>query len=200
MSKSRVGSRGLRMRLKAVNRGFTLLELMIVLAIVAIGIALAVPSYEDVLQRRETTSKAESLAAFLAYAQSAAMKRNTEISIQLSRTSDNDWCLGADESLTGCDCTGDDAADLCTIDGVVRTISSATQTRSSMTDAAADVVFAFDPIRGTMITADLGNDHDFTLQSDNGKYELEVQVGVTGRIRVCNSDSSKAVPGFKPCQ
>lgn len=199
MSKSRDENRGSGMQLMAKNRGFTLLELMIVLTVVAIGIALAVPSYEEVLQRRETTSKAESLAAFLAYAQSAAMKRNTAISIQLTRIDANDWCIGADESLTGCDCRGVDEDDLCTIEGVTKSINSTTQTRSNLSDYAVDTVFAFDPIRGTMITADLGNPHSFTLQSDNGNYELEVNVGVTGRIRVCNSDPDKAVPGFKSC-
>jgi len=199
MNISRYGNRGFGMRAKNTNRGFTLLELMIVLVIVAIGITLAIPSYEEVLQKRETTSKAESLAAFLAYAQSAAVKRNMEISVQLNYIAPDNWCIGVDESSTGCNCTGTDAADLCTIEGVTRTMSSATQTRSSMAAYAADTVFAFDPIRGTMINSDLGIDHNFTLQSDNGNYELRVEVGATGRIKVCNSDSSKAVPGFKPC-
>ena len=186
-------------KLRDRNRGFTLLELMIVLLISAIGIALAVPSYESLMQRRETTAKAESLAAFLAYAQSVAVKRNRGISVQLSYTDANNWCLGVDESLTGCNCTGLDAADLCTVEGVTKTIDSSTQTRSNMSAYAADTVFAFDPIRGTMIADDLAVDHDFTIQSDNGDFELQVVISATGRIRVCNSDNSKAVGGVKPC-
>jgi type IV fimbrial biogenesis protein FimT len=188
------------MRPKAANRGFTLIELVIVVLIAAIGVALAVPSYEDTMQRRETTSKAESLAAFLAYAQSAAMKKNTEISVQLSYTDTDNWCIGVDESSAGCDCTGTDIANLCTVDGVTRILNSADQVRSSMTDYNTDdTLFVFDPIRGTMVTEDLLKDHYFTLQSDNTKYAVRVDVGVTGRIKVCNFDSSKAVPGFKPC-
>ena len=52
------------MGIRITNKGFTLLELMIVMVIVAIGVALAVPAYQDLMQRRETTSKAEQLSAF----------------------------------------------------------------------------------------------------------------------------------------
>jgi type IV fimbrial biogenesis protein FimT len=199
MIKTKVGNWKGGMWPKAVNRGFTVIELMIVVVIVAIGVALALPSYEDTMQRRETTSKAESLAAFLAYAQSAAMKKNTEISVQLSYTDTDNWCIGVDESSAGCDCK--DNPNLCTVDGVTRILNSADQGRASMTDEynVDDTLFVFDPIRGTMVTGDFGNLHFFTLQSENTRYELRVDVSVTGRIKVCNFDSSKAVPGFKPC-
>ena len=186
------------MRKIKFNSGFTLLELMIVMVIVAIGIALAVPTYQNVTQRRQTTAQAEEVAAFLAYTQSEAVKKNTPISVELKWTSANNWCIGAAETLTGCDCTGGGTA--CTIEGVSKTMGSATQVKSSMlSPGASDKVFAFDPIRGTMIDVDLTPAHAFTLQSDNAKYELRVDVAPTGRIKICNSDSNRAVPGFKPC-
>jgi type IV pilus assembly protein PilA len=37
--------------MKAINKGFTLIELMIVIAIVAILVALAVPAYQDYVKR-----------------------------------------------------------------------------------------------------------------------------------------------------
>ena len=185
------------MRKMKFNPGFTLLELVIVMAIVAIGVALAVPTYQNVTQRRQTTAQAEELAAFLAFTQSEAIKKNTPISVELKYTSANNWCIGAAETLTGCDCKGLGTA--CTIEGVFRTMSSATQEKSSMLSPGSDdVVFAFDPVRGTMIDIDL-IPHAFTLQSDNAKYELRVDVAPTGRIKICNSDSNKTVPGFKPC-
>lgn len=183
------------------GRGFTLLELIIVLVIVAIGIALAVPTYQDVTQRRQTTAQAQDLAAFLGYAQSQAMKANTPISVELKFTSSTNWCIGAAEGLTGCDCTGTDTANLCTIDGTAWTMSSATQKHSSLQSPApsSDLVFAFDPTRGTMIGGDLTPVHAYDLQSDSGQYQLRVDVGATGRIKVCNPDLSKKVYGFPAC-
>jgi Tfp pilus assembly protein FimT len=172
---------------------------MIVLVIVAIGVALATPTFQDVTQRRQTTAQAQELAAFLSFAQGEAVKKNTPISVELKFTSPSNWCIGAAETLTGCDCTGVGTA--CTIEGVTVTMGSATQEHSSMLTPAvlADKVFAFDPIRGTMIADDLANSHTFTLQSDNAKYALRVDVAATGRIKVCNPLSSKAVHGYKSC-
>ena len=184
------------MRIRIANKGFTLLELMIVMVIVAIGVALAVPAYQDVIQRRETTSKAEQLSAFLAYAQSEAVKTNEMISVQLSYTNKDDWCIGVSEGDSGCDCNVSNA---CLVNGVEKVLSSATQTTSSMTDYNGDdLTFVFDPIRGTMISADLAEDsHHFALKSDNENWELQVDVGVTGRIRICYPNN--IVPGYKPC-
>ena len=189
------------MKLNATNRGFTLLELIIVMVIIAIGVALAVPSYQDIIERRETTSQAEQLSAFMSYAQSAAVKSNQMISVQLMHTDANNWCIGANEGNTGCDCTEtlSTAADFCSIDDVAKIMSSATQTRSSMLSYEIDTTLTFDPIRGTMASADLGNDHGFVLQSDNTNWQLRVDIGVTGRIRICNPDSDKAVHGFQAC-
>ncbi len=180
-------------------RGFTLLELMIVMVIVAIGVALAVPSYQDILERRHTTAQAEELAAFLAYAQSEAVKTNKMVSVELTHTSPNHWCIGANEGDAGCNCTGDDSNNLCLLNGVTKTMDSSTQAKSSMSDYSADTTFVFDPVRGTMISVDLGPDHFFKVESDNGNWALEVNIGPTGRIRICNPDSDKEVPGFKPC-
>lgn len=183
------------------NRGFTILELMIVLVIVAIGVALAVPTYQDVVQRRETMAKAEGLAALLAFAQSEAMKYNQMISVQLTWNNKDDWCIGANEGNTGCDCEEVDttAGNYCSLNDVPKIITSATQTRSSMSTHSVDTTLVFDPIRGTMAAADLLNDHSFTMRSDNNNWVVRVDVGVTGRIRICNPESDKAIPGYKVC-
>lgn len=184
------------------NRGFTLLELVIVMVIVAIGVALAVPSYQDVLQRRATTSQAEQLSVFLAQAQSEAVKTNQMISVQLSYTDPNNWCIGASEGLAGCNCN---TVNACMLNGVEKVISSPNQALFSMADNTADInfdaIFVFDPIRGIMISADLDPDliHSFRLDSNNTHWSVLVDVAVTGRIRICNPEVSKAVPGYRPC-
>jgi len=159
----------------ATNRGFTLVELMIVLAVLAIGVALAVPSYSDVMQRRETTAQAEELVTFVAFAQSEAVKYNEMISVHVTYTDKDNWCIGANEGSAACDCTvtDTDAANYCSLNGVA--------------------------IRGTMAVADLGTNHGVTLGSDNGNWALQIDVGATGRTRICNPDSTMAVPGYKSC-
>ena len=188
-------------RVIAANRGFTLLELMIVMVIVAIGVALAVPSYSDAMQRRETTAQAEDLVAFVSFAQSESVKYNEMISVHLTYTDKDNWCIGANEGNAPCDCTETDtgAANFCSLNDVATIMRSAAQTYSSMTAASTDRTLVFDPIRGTMATADLGTNHGLTLESDNGHWSVQVDVAATGRVRVCNPDSAKAIPGYQSC-
>lgn len=183
------------------NRGFTLLELMIVLVIVAIGVALAVPSYQNTVERRETTAQAEELAAFVSFAQSEAVKYNEMISVHLTYTDANNWCIGANEGSTACDCTetNTSAEDYCSLNDVPTILQSSAYTKSGMTAPSPDRTLAFDPVRGTMAVADLGTNHGVTLQSDNGNWSLQMDVGATGRIQLCNPDSAKAIPGYKAC-
>jgi len=188
------------MRSRHRAAGFTLIEMMIVLVVIAVGLALAIPTYEDIHQRRQATSEAEQLAVFLAYAQGDAIKANQQVSVQLSYTSSTNWCIGAAEGDSGCDCTETDEsqADYCALSGVHHVMDNADFDRSGMTSYSADMLFVYDPVRGIKSTGDLAN-HSYTIQSSNGNWALQVNVGPTGRIRVCNPDSAKAVPGFELC-
>ena len=187
--------------LSAKDRGFTILELMIVMVVVAVGVALATPYYQDVMQRRETTSQAESLVAFVSFAQSEAIKYNEIISVHLTYTDAKDWCIGANEGNAACDCTETNtlAPNFCSLNGVAKILRSPQNTRISMTPPATDRTFAFDPVRGTMTSAYLGNDPNMILDSDNGNWSLEVDIEETGRILICNWDPDKAVPGYQAC-
>ena len=182
------------------QRGFTLIELMITLVVVAVGVALAVPTYENIQQRRQTTAQAEELAAFLGYAQSEAVKSNELISVELTWTDANNWCIGANEGTAGCDCTEavTTEPDYCSLNGMPHIMTSVANAKSSMSAYSADTTFVYDPIRGIKNTGDLAN-HAYTLQSDNADWSLQVNVGPTGRIRVCNPDANKKVSGYDLC-
>lgn len=75
-------------------RGFTLIELVIVLVIAAIALALAVPAYQNIIEKRQTTAKAEELASFLASAQGESVKMNRRVSVATRYTDANNWCVG----------------------------------------------------------------------------------------------------------
>lgn len=189
-------------KLIAGNRGFTILELMIVMVIASIGLTLATPYYQDVTHRRETTAQAEDLVAFMSFAQGEAIKNNEMISVTLTYTDKDNWCMGANEGNAPCDCTEviTSNADFCSLNGVAAIITSAAYTKSGMTDYnETDTTLVFDPVRGTMDSADFGTDHGIILESDNGNWSLKVDVEATGRIRICNPDPDKAVPGYQPC-
>jgi len=61
--------------------GFTLIELLVVIAVIGISVTLAVPSWEQVSQKRNLTNATEQIAAVMAVAQTEAQKRNQQSGI-----------------------------------------------------------------------------------------------------------------------
>jgi type IV fimbrial biogenesis protein FimT len=73
------------------QRGFTLIELVIAVAIVAILLVVGIPSLSDLMASQRVRSTANDLFMDLSYARSEAIKRNA--SVQLIRTG-SDWTGG----------------------------------------------------------------------------------------------------------
>ena len=173
-------------------RGFTIIELLIVVMIVAIGVALATPTYQDAIQKRHTESRSERFASFVNHAQSESIKRFQTVTVNVNWTAAKDWCVGAVEGEMACDCTGLDADNLCVIDSETYVLASEAGFKSGLLDpgvAGNGVTFTFDPTRGIMSNANnsLGLDHAFVFRSDNAHFEATIDVLPTSRIAICSS-------------
>lgn len=68
-------------RRPARGRGFTLIELMVTIAVMAVLLGIAVPSFNDALLGNKLSSHANSLVASINMARSEAIKRNRRVTL-----------------------------------------------------------------------------------------------------------------------
>jgi type IV fimbrial biogenesis protein FimT len=76
--------------------GFTLLELMIAVAIAAVLLVVALPNYQQMIKNNCLTTDANSLVTSLQQARSEAVKRSSTTTLTATNASDtnNEWGLG----------------------------------------------------------------------------------------------------------
>ena len=152
----------------STRNGFTIIELMVVVAVVAIISSFALPSYQTMIEKRNVSSGAQQFSAFFSAAKMEAIKRNEMIAVY---TDVGDACMGffiydPDDATprTECDCTltDPDNVNACAIDEfgdggmALRVLDDSVLNKPiNITDidiaGRADDLVIFDPIRGMLV-------------------------------------------------
>ncbi|MFD2111466.1 GspH/FimT family pseudopilin [Thiorhodococcus fuscus] len=165
--------------------GFTLLELLVTFAVIAILLTVALPSMRAMLQRNHLKAAAQSIAEDLQWTRSESIKRNRELQVRFDSDRET-WCYGIGETEnTACDCQPTAApSDACAL----KRVSGADY--PNVTLAATFNTTQFKPRRATAINGSI------TVTAETGA-SLRVILSRLGRIRICAPDSS--VLGYDPC-
>jgi len=133
-----------------ISRGFTLIELMVTIAVLAVVIAIAAPSFTSVIQSNRTTALHHEVLGALQLARSEAVKRRTDVIV--CRTEDQadcdngtDWTagwlireVGGDvvkvwDPVAGMALTGPDDGVIFRSSGMAEAVTNFTTTTSSCT-------------------------------------------------------------------
>nr|MCU0735737.1 GspH/FimT family pseudopilin [Methylotetracoccus sp.] len=90
------------MNTPTTHRGFTLIELMIALVVMALVLTLGVPSFRNIILDNRQVSELNVLVAELNWARSEAVARNAPVTLKRSGSSWNDgWQIFVDYDKDG---------------------------------------------------------------------------------------------------
>ncbi len=154
---------------KKQSLGFTLTELMITVAIIGILASIAVPSFQDMIERNRLKEAVEGLKSDLMFARTEAIKRSAGINVAIVENGSN-WCYGINDDNTVCACgTANDCG-----------IKAVAGNQFQGTAVGADYATTFNFRRGTAFAGGA------TISSSN--YSARVKVSSTGRITICSDD------------
>ena len=186
-------------RSRARAAAFTLVELMIVVALVAIIAALAAPSFRDMILVQRLRSINAQLVTDLALARSEAVSRGVFVGIRaMSNGGMSCYILYTRASLgtTPCGCT---TTPRCTDAGTteIRTVQIPADLSVTVQKLASQVAdsFTFDPRTGGMKLApsDFGiyDTSGFQLETSlDSTRKLRSAVSLSGRVTVCTPTGS----------
>lgn len=182
--------------------GFTMVELMVTIAVLAILLAAAGPSFADFFERYRLRSAVDDTLTLFAQARQAAVEADRNVT--LSFVDGDAWCAGAKQKpepaagalLTSaadpCNCQ---SAGTCMVGGDELVVNGA-----SRGVTLADIVtpqFTYDSKNGTL--ANLGAAPAVSFLSSSTRYGLRVEVSALGQARACVISGKRPVPGYRPC-
>lgn len=186
------------------SQGFTLIELMVTLAVLAILMTLATPSFSDFFQRYRLRGAADKVVNVLASARAEAVMRNRDVIVNFKGAGSN-WCVGAKSAAApatagdpvgnavSCDCG---VANSCKVADDRELVVLASQVNGvSISALPADLTFS----RRTGATDPVGTTSTTTLASPNGQFKLRLDVSPLGRTTLCVPSGQPAMAGIQSC-
>lgn len=165
-------------------QGMTLVESVVVIAIVAILATMAAPSFTDMWQRRRVEGIAHELATDLAYARSKSLMTGRPVAFTLSNACYTVWT-----PLDGSPCSCMVSTD-CEASAQLKQVfwgagSAALRLEANPALAGADYTLQFDPPQA------LPSLSDAAITISKGNFALQLRVNAMGRVHLCSPTGAK---------
>jgi type IV fimbrial biogenesis protein FimT len=193
----------MKLRRVSPSRGLTLIELMVVLAVAAVLIALAAPSFTDFILLQRLKSVNAQLVTDLQYARSEAVSRGVLVHVRTNSEPAGDSCYivftaeGSLEPTPACDCLAA-PGNRCPL-ATTRELKSVVlaRDRSVKVDVPSGQasLMAFDSVNGALVVPPVDDDPPdpnafiFDVSVDAAR-RIRTLVGLSGRPSVCAPPNS----------
>lgn len=182
--------------------GHSLIEAMVVVAVIAIVLSIAVPSYAAMTARARLRSAADHLRSDLGEARTQALQRGQPVYLSFTRSSDGTtWCWGM-SLQSGCDCTQQDESSsrYCYLD--LDATRSPMRRLSRVVDGTRYPQVRLDalPFGGSLRLSPvrpetLAGNASFSA----GGLSLRLVASRSGRLRLCSPKGAQYLAGMPTC-
>lgn len=189
-------------------RGFSLVELLVGMAILGVLLAIAMPAFSNWLRNARVRTAAESVQNGLQLARAEAVRRNTTIRFQLVDTTDDscalstagpNWVVSFDDPVGACATPPSD-----TVAPRIIQLRSGAEGSADTALAADQSALVFNslgrltPVPGANITINVASATGELCLVDGGPIRcLQINVTLGGQIRMC--DPALAVGDAQAC-
>lgn len=169
--------------------GFTLVELLVVLAIVATLLAVAVPSFQAMLRSQRLNAGTDALFAAINFARTQAIARNTRVAIVPSDPGQGDFAGGWTVFVE----RGGSLSPAAPGDIIARhgPLAPGIRVGAKLSSQHEQVYLAYN---GAGRSCTIGNSmaaHWGTLSLFDGEQVRRIKINMLGRARVCNPATAK---------
>jgi type IV fimbrial biogenesis protein FimT len=202
--------------------GFTLVELMVTLAVLVILAMLAIPSYSDFYVKSRLRGATDDVVSLLNASRINSTKLQRQINVSINSSS---WCAGAvveDGPVAGsgaamalantpCACNCSATTDTCLVDSSEARVCSSAYSGVTVTSVTNDIKYTSSAPNGGGVTFNpkLGAVTDSSgnfpppstpcLVLAAGKYSTQITVSPLGQVLVCVPSTSTFIPGYPSC-
>lgn len=184
--------------------GFTLVELVVSVSVMAILATAAAPSFIDFLDKNRVRGAADEVASLISNARAAAVKSDRDVSVAMAGTGAA-WCIGANGApppvggmpagaAVPCDCTDPSAPAECLVGGQRFAVDV-----GAHPDVQVGALFdelTFDGTLGVVSSLDA---RSVVLTSPSGKYDIEIRVNPLGQAYLCIPEGKPVIAGIASC-
>lgn len=187
----------------SARNGFTVVELLICVALVLIVTTLAISPFNTGLEKRELSAGAEAFRELFRVTQAEAVARNQPLSVSMMNGGSADWCIGIATGTSPCNCQADQSNNpaACSVGDNLRVINSTYVSNPEiLVDWVNDNAFYFEPVRGLVLDAQQHSSKEvvLTLALADSDMAIDVSLSAAGLSSLC-SRSTSAITGIQPC-